>query len=168
MLCHGSGDNDGFFGGCCHISGVGVCPNRWYIDWTTVDGEVFDSDQSSLGTVDDVARSYVGNNPNRRAQVAEAVQGTRYICSAAVLAIDADPSILTDRAAFEAAWEATAEYQAVADLWEARNKPRNWCMTFGPTEGQCCFREDQATNDTARANLHSTAVTIRSQAQGAS
>ena len=35
MICHGQGDprSDPFDGGCCYIAGVGVCPNRWFIDW---------------------------------------------------------------------------------------------------------------------------------------
>lgn len=165
MLCHGQGDvaHDG----CCYVNGQ-VCPNRWRIDRSIdPDGVVFDAAGVSLGTVDAVARSFVGNNPQRRATVAEAVQGTRYICSAAVLAIDADPSILNDRTMFEAAWEARPEYQVVADAWEANGQPRNWCMSFGPAEGQCCYAEDQATNDAKRAALSATAVSIRRRANGA-
>lgn len=178
-ICHGQGDprTDPFLGGCCIVGRAegttlgqatdGICPNRWYIDWTTPDGEVFDASRVSLGTVDEVAISYVGNNPQRRQRVADQLQGTRYICLAAVAAIDVDPSILLDRAAFDAAWEATDEYQVVADHWELISEPRNYCMVYGPTEAQCCFREDQATNDARRGELNITSVTIRSQAQGA-
>lgn len=168
MICHGNGDAPAFDGGCCIKVGGDVCELRWFIDWTTPEGEVFDSTNTSMGTVDDVARAFVGNNPQRRARVAEAVQGTVYICQAAILVVDGDPSLLNDRAAFDAAWAARAEYQSIADGWEAIGRPRNWCMIYGPPEGHCCFREDQTTNDTYRAGLSVTAVSLRSQAQGSS
>lgn len=169
MLCHGQGDGrvDAFDGGCCYVNGL-VCPNRWFIDWASPEGEVLDSSRTSLGTVDDVARSFVGNNPNRRASVADAVQGVSFVCSAAVFAVADDPSLLNDRAAFEAAWELRPEYQPIADVWETIGRPRSWCMSYGPGEGQCCFGEDPATNDAKRAVLSTTAVTIRGSLNGAS
>lgn len=165
MLCHGQGDleADPFDGGCCWVNGQ-VCPNRWYIE----NGSVFDSNRTLLGTVDDVARSFVGNSKPRRERIVAQVQGAVYICSAAVFAVDADPSILTDRAQFDTAWAARPEYQPVADAWEAGGKPRNWCQVYGPGEGQCCFSEDQATNDAKAGVLDAVAVTVRRGATGAS
>ena len=178
MLCHGQGDNTGFDGGCCWIAGV-ICPLRWYIDYSTSSpagdvntATILDSTGASLGTVFDYVDGLMpGGGPqkvDRVQRVTDQVQGTVYVCSAAAYAIGIDPSLINDRAQFETAWEATAEYQTVADQWEAQGKPRNWCMTFGPTEGHCCFREDQATNDAKRGALTTTAVTVRSQATGAS
>lgn len=165
MLCHGSGnlEADPFNGGCCWINGQ-VCPNRWYLEG----GSVFDSNRTLLGTVNEVVESFVGKSRPRKNRVIEQVEGATYICSAAVLAVDADPSVLTDRAAFDAAWAARPEYQPVADAWEAIGKPRNWCQLYGPDEGQCCFSEDQATNDAKSGALTSTAVTVRRAATGAS
>lgn len=168
-FCHGSGDPraDPFTGGCCYVNG-GICPLRWYLDWTSPEGEVFDAARVSLGTVDDVIRSLAGNNPNRRARIFEQVQGITFLCTAALAAIDDDPSILTDRAAFDAAWEATVEYQTIADLWEAGGKPRNWCMTYGPSEGQCCHAETAQEQADREASMSVTAVSLRRGASGAS
>jgi len=172
MICHGQGDQrvDTLDGGCCFVAGQ-VCPNRWFIDWTGVaavaDAIVRDHTGASLGTVDAVARSFVGGNPNRRQQIYDEVQGTLFLCAAAIQAIAVDPNIRNNRATFDAAWAARAEYQPIADAWELIGRPRNWCQLFGPPEGQCCFGEDQATNDTRAAALSVTAVTVRRGAQGA-
>ena len=180
MLCHGQGDlgEDPFNGGCCWIAGT-ICPVRWFIDYSTSTpggdvgtATILDSTGVSLGTVFDYVDNLMpGGGPNKAARVQrvlDQVQGVSYVCSAAAVAIGNDPSLINDRPAFETAWEATAEYQAVADQWEAQGKPRNWCQTFGPGEGHCCFGEDQATNDVKRGNMTTTAVTVRSRAQGAS
>jgi len=178
MICHGQGDPraDPFDGGCCYVSGE-VCPLRWFIDWNGdigPAGEMYDSTRTSLGTITDYVTDLMpGGGPNkadRVARVVAQVQNATFVCSAAAYVIGMDPSLINDRAQFEAAWEATAEYQAIADLWEAQGKPRNWCMTYGPTEqnGQCCFKEDQATNDARAGALDAVAVTVRSAATGAS
>lgn len=171
MLCHGQGDQlpDLFDGGCCFVAGA-VCPNRWYIapGPVTADRQVFDSTRTLLGTVDQVARSFVGGNPNRRARIAEALQGTLYVCKAAVLAIDAQPSILNNRPAFDAAWFARPEYTPIADAWESIGRPRDWCMIYGPTEAQCCFSETPAVNAARAGVLSTTHVTLRRSARGAS
>ena len=159
------GEADDFGGGCCHVPGFGVCPLRWYISDA---GEVLASDRSSLGTVTEVIRSFVGNSKPRQNRVAEQIQGARYLCSAAVLAIDEDPSILTDRAAFEAAWAARPEYAQIADVWETLGKPRAYCMEYGPSEGQCCHSETTEENSSKAATLSTTAVSIRRSAPGAS
>lgn len=182
MICHGQGDPrvDAFDGGCCYIQGA-VCSLRWFVDYSTSSpaGDVntatlYDSDRNSLGTVFDYVDALMpGGGPQKVARVERVtaqVQGTLYLCSAAAYVIGMDPSLINDRAQFDAAWEATPEYQTIADLWAAQGKPRNWCMTYGPTEqsGQCCHREDQATNDANAANISVAAVSVRSQATGAS
>lgn len=178
MLCHGQGDNSGFDGGCCWVNGA-ICPVRWFIDYSTSTpagdvgtATIRNSTGASLGTVSAYVSSLMpGGGPTktqRVQRVLDQIRGVVYVCSAAAYVIGMDPSLLNDRAAFEAAWSATAEYQTIAPQWVAIGKPANWCMTFGPTEGQCCFREDQATNDARRAKLSATAVTVRSRAQGAS
>jgi hypothetical protein len=53
-------------------------------------------------------------------------------------------------------------------ICHGQGKPRNWCMTYGPTEGQCCYGEDQTTNDTNANVLDVVAVTVRSSAEGTS
>lgn len=180
MICHGQGDqrSDLFDGGCCFVGGS-VCQNRWFIDYSTstppgnrediANATVLDHNRQVLGTVDDVARSFVGNNPNRRQRVFDQLQGALYVCKVAALVVegnwDGGPP---DRATFDAAWAAHPDYQPVADAWEAIGKPRNWCVLYGPSEGQCCHAEDQATNDANRANLTAVAVTVRSAATGAS
>lgn len=176
MLCHGQGDpaDDLFDGGCCWVNGA-VCPNRWFIDWPGAygpAGTIYDSNRQSLGTVTAYVDSLMpGGGPNKAARVqrvVDQVNNAVYVCRAAAYVIGMDPSLINDRVQFEAAWEATAEYQTVATSWLAIGKPANWCMQYGPTEGQCCFGEDQATNDAKTANLTTTAVTVRRAAPGAS
>lgn len=173
MLCHGQGDprSDPFLGGCCYVNGQ-ICPNRWYIEPHVGAGVqsaiVRDSTGASMGTVDTIARSFVGNNPQRRQRVYDSLQGTRYVCKAAVLAVDADPSILNNRAAFEAAWAARPEYQAIGPVWVAEGNPFTYCMSYGPAEQQCCHSEVPEVNATKAANLTTTAVAIRRAAPGAS
>jgi hypothetical protein len=185
MICHGQGTDpvahsDPFDDGCCFIAGQ-PCQNRWYLDYSTctppgnradvANATVYEGANRtiSVGSVDDLARSFVGNNPNRRQRIFDQVQGALYICKVAALVIEAGwGSGPPDRATFEAAWAAHPDYQPVADAWEAIGKPRDWCALYGPSEGQCCHREDQATNDARRANLTTTAVTVRAAATGAS
>lgn len=176
MICHGQGDprTDPFDGGCCFVNGA-VCPNRWFVDWTGAIGPVetiYDSNRVPLGTVTAYVTSLMpGGGPTKAARVARVVaqvQNATYVCKAAAYAIGMDPSLINDRLAFESAWAARPEYQPIADAWEALGKPRNWCMTFGPTEGQCCHNEDQATNDARAGVLDPVAVTVRSAATGAS
>ena len=173
MICHGQGDQRAnlFDGGCCFVDGA-VCPNRWFIDRSpgsaVTQALVLDSTGASLGTVDAVTRSYVGNNPSRRQEVYDELQGVLYLCKAAIAAIAANPSIRNNRATFDAAWAARSEYQPIADAWEAIGKPRNWCQLYGPTEGQCCFGETTTVNAARAATLSAVAVTVRRNAQGAS
>lgn len=173
MLCHGQGDPraDPFLGGCCYVNGA-ICPNRWYIEPGPVTSErqVLDHQRNVLGTVDAVARTFVGNNGPRRQRVADAIQGTQFVCKAAILAIDANPQILNNRAQFDTAWAARPEYQPIADAWEAIGEPRNYCQVYGPATGefQCCFRETEQENAAKAGALTTTAVTIRRSAPGAS
>lgn len=187
MICHGQGDqnvsrdDDPFTGGCCYVNGS-VCPVRWFIDYSTSTpagdvgtATIFDSNRQSLGTVFDYVDGLMpGGGPNKAARVQrvlDQVQGVIYVCSAAAYEIGMDPSLINDRAQFEAKWQANAAYTPIGNEWVAIGKPFDWCMTFGPFEGpvgQCCFREDQATNDARAGTLSTTAVTVRRNAQGAS
>ena len=182
MICHGQGNDptpraDPFDDGCCFVDGA-PCPVRWYIDYSTSSpaGDIgtatmYDSDRNLLGTVFAYVDGLMpGGGPNKAARVQrvlDQVQGTVYVCSAAAYVIGMDPSLINDPAAFEAAWEAHVDYQPIADIWEARGKPRNYCMIYGPPEGQCCFSEDQATNDARASALTEVAVQVRSGRAGA-
>ena len=141
MICHAQGDPhaDPQSGGCCWIAG-NICPMRWFVD---ASGDVYDSDRVLVDTLDQAIRNTFGvNNP------------------------------MVDRPQFDVRWG--EEYavggsaEAVGDAWEGISRPRDWCVVYGPSEGQCCHREDQATNDARRANVTVTGVSIRSQATGAS
>ena len=182
MLCHGQGDEraDEFTGGCCYTNGV-ICPARWFIDYSTSTpagdvntATILDSDRNSLGTVGAYVDGLMpGGGPNkvdRVQRVTDQIQGVKFVCSAAAYVIGIDPSLINDRPAFEAAWQAHEAYTATGDYWVTIGKPFDWCMTYGPTEGggQCCHKEDQATNDAKAASMSTTAVTVRSSAPGAS
>jgi len=176
MLCHGQGDPEAdlFDGGCCWVDGE-VCPNRWFIDWPGAYGPaetIYDNTRTALGTVTGYVTDLMpGGGPNKAARVARVVaqvQGATYACAAAAHIIGMDPSLINDRAAFDTAWAARVEYQPIADHWQTLGKPRNWCMVYGPAEGQCCHSEDQATNDARTAALDPVAVTVRRAATGAS
>lgn len=139
-FCHGSGAPES--DGCCYVNGQ-VCPNR--LDQTQ-------------------AQAWLSGLNLRGARLRAAqdqIANITYLCRAALEAVAVDPSILTTRALFEAAWEARPEYQPIADAWQAIGKPRNWCMSFGPFEGQCCFAENDQINNTKFSILTETAVTIR-------
>lgn len=173
MICHGQGDQrvDLFDGGCCFIAGQ-ICPQRWYIDYTgaatTRDAHIIDASGTDLGTVDAFVKQ-IHNGKPRQDRVVEVIEGALYVCGALANAVIADgiPTGANWEADFDAAW--SAEYdvggsaEAVGDAWEALGKPRNWCVSYGPGEGQCCFGEDQATNDARAANLTTTRVTIASR-----
>lgn len=180
MLCHGQGDqrDDPFDGGCCYIAGQ-VCPARWFIDYSTSSpagdvgtATILDANRQSLGTVFAYVNNLMpGGGPNKAARVQrvlDQVRGALFVCSAAAYVLGMDPSLVNDRPAFEAAWQAHAAYTPIAAEWVAMGKPANWCMAYGPSEGQCCFAEDQATNDARAATMSTTAVTVRRSAPGAS
>ncbi len=153
-FCHGKGylETDG----CCWVNGV-ICANRWKI----VDGRIKEGPNlTDLGTVAEFAAT-VTNNPNNRQKIVDQASGLTYACRAAINALIAQPALLNDRAGFEAAWAARPEYQPIADAWQAIGKPRNWCPTYGPAEGACCYSEDEATNAAKRATLSASAVQIR-------
>lgn len=183
MICHGRGSMPGnnapdlFADGCCIIDDA-PCPQRWFIDYTTSvpagdtgTATIRDATGASLGTVTAYVTSLMpGGGPQKAQRVARVVaqvQGILYVCSIKARIIGLDPSLITDRAAFEAALLADASYQPIADIWESRGQPRDWCSTFGSGEGQCCFAEDQATNDAKRAMLSVDAVEVRRRAPGA-
>ena len=182
MICHAQGDPhaDPQSGGCCWIAG-NICPMRWFVD---ASGDVYDSDRVLVDTLDQAIRNTFGvNNPNRRDEIVEFLGWTAgtemFVCTAAGhAAVDhwdefMSPQMeMVDRPQFDVRWG--EEYavggsaEAVGDAWEGISRPRDWCVVYGPSEGQCCHREDQATNDARRANVTVTGVSIRSQATGAS
>lgn len=161
-FCHGNGDlaRDG----CCWVNGQ-ICPLRL----KQVDGRIYEGpDMVDVGTMQDVAAEYT-NNPNIQDRVAALAQGVTYMCRAAVDAIGNDPSVLTDRAAFEAAWAAHPDYTAqVAPIWrEVENRAGmaegamdcfNWT---GGSGGGCCYSEDATTNADKAAGLDPEVRTLR-------
>lgn len=179
MICHGQGDQDNvserggdlFDGGCCHFNGQ-VCPHRWFIDYTgaatTRDARIIDASGTDLGTVDGYVQS-VHNGKPRQDRVVDVIEGSLYVCSVLANTVIADgiPTGANWEADFDAAWSAEYEPGGVAadvgDYWEAFGRPRNWCVLYGPSDGGCCFREDQATNDARAANLTATRVQIASR-----
>lgn len=163
-LCHGNGDpaRDG----CCWVNGA-PCPLRLLLR----DGHVYDAAGTDLGTVDAMARNYVGNNAQRRQRVLDQLQGTHIVCRAAIDVIVADPSLLNDRAAFNAAWNAHPDYVAqVRPAWAAHERRAGLaegsyqCSTWTGEgdQGQCCYAESQATNDSTKSALTAVAVSLRS------
>lgn len=179
MLCHGRGNStDGFNGGCCWVNGA-ICANRWFLQYPNddptgpvQDATILDSTGASLGTVFDYVDDLMpGGGPNKAARMQRAfdqAQGAIYLCAIPVYLLGNDPSLINDRPTLEAQWAADPDYQPVADHWESIGKPRNWCPLYGPAEQQCCYEETPAENDTERALLTVDAVTVRSQATGAS
>lgn len=161
-LCHGSGNLTS--DGCCYVNGA-VCPLRWKIDA----GHVYDAAGTDLGTVDAVIRQYAGPNPQRQRRVADQLQGVTFVCTAAVDVIANDPSLLTNRTAFEAAWSAHPRYATdVAPHWRALELANGWpagsydCPTWTGRAGpECCYAETQTVNDAKAQPLAATAVTIR-------
>ncbi len=161
-FCHGNGDPD--TDGCCHLPS-GVCPLRIKI----VNGRVLRGPNlTDLGTVDQFVRSLT-NNGAARNRATQQAQGITYACMAAIRSIVANPAVLTDRAALNAAWLADAEYVSiVAPQWREREDELELpagtldCPTWrGTGTAQCCFAEPIAMNEARGAGLHSTAVTVR-------
>lgn len=182
MLCHGQGDPaaDPFDGGCCHLPSLPdgtkrVCPLRWYIDYSTSTppgdvgtATIYDSDRNALGTVDDFIASFINGNPKRQ-RARNMIQGAVYVCGglATELAENGIPTGANWASELNARWSAIYDPggagEAVGDVWVSRNKPRNWCVTYGPSEGHCCFSEDATTNATRATVLHVDRVTIASR-----
>jgi hypothetical protein len=136
MLCHGNPSEH-----CCWVAGV-RCVNL-------LEGP------QVLAAVEALIVQYNFKGPaNNAAKLLD--DGITFACHVAlkVLAASiASTGQLPGRTAFEAAWTAHPDYQSVADAWELIGKPRSWCPEYGPAEGQCCFAEDQATNDTKAAGI---------------
>lgn len=170
-ICHGQGDQRGdlFESGCCYVNGQ-ICPNRLFVDWTNPAGDIFDSNRNLIGTVAGWADQVIsagwpqfkgGRKQKAIDDVVSQVQGRIIFCGVMVDILVEDPTLFNDRTAINAAMENHPDYVPVADAWEAIGKPRDWCYVYGPTEGQCCFREDEATNAARAANLSGTAVQLR-------
>lgn len=154
VYCHGNGNES--TGGCCWVNGA-LCPLLLRTDGASV----YDNEDNNLGLIATWAASEFGVVDGVTA--AAHFTGVTRLCSAGLRAAIAEPS---DRAAFETTWANDTAYQAIADQWEAIGMPRNYCPIYGPNENQCCFAEDQATNDAATALLDGVAVTIRSLGAG--
>ena len=163
--CHGQGGVDQATngdGGCCYVNGT-VCPLRL----KQVNGRIFDAAGTDLGTTTQYINSLTNNGAARnRAQ--QQAQGVVFFCKAAISVIVAQASLLNDRPAFNAAWNAQVDYVAqVRPAWAALEQAQGLpagsyqCSTWGPPQGQCCFSESQAVNDAKFAALSATAVTVR-------
>jgi hypothetical protein len=161
MLCHGNGNvaTDG----CCYVAGK-VCPLRWLIDG----GHVWDHLGTDLGTVEEFIAAYSTSTTVQQA-VRDQIQGVRIVCRAAVDVLVNDPKLLANRTRFESAWKAHVDYVAlVRPHWEQVEQRLGLaagsynCPTWkGTGAAQCCFAEDQATNDAGAAGLSANAVKIR-------
>ena len=178
-VCHGNGNQDG---GCCYISG-NVCPHRLRLDYdpAVLDGlndsdktnvmrnvVIYDANDASLGTIETFVNG-IHNGKPRRDRVIGAFAGRRYICGVLANTVIAEgiPTGANWEADFEVAWSAQYEpggsAQDVGDAWAAMGKPRNWCVSFGPGEGQCCFRQDDAANAIQVNRMTTTSVAVASR-----
>lgn len=161
MLCHGNGD--AAVDGCCWVEGQ-ICPLRWKI----VNDHVFDHLGTDLGTVDSFIKARVNGKPNQDRAKAQ-LQGVVYVCSAAIDVLVADSTLLDDRARFEAAWNAHEGYVAqVRPAWARIEQSLGLpdgsyqCSTWrGTGRAQCCWAEDQTTNDSKAGSLHADGVKVR-------
>ncbi len=173
MICHGQGAPEAnlFDGGCCKINGQ-VCPLRWFIDYSTSSppgdtgtATIVDSTGASLGTVNTYIATIINGKP-RQDRARAMIQGAVYVCGGLTqsLANDGIPSGANWEAELNAQWSAIYDPggsgEAVGDHWVSIGRPRNWCVVYGPGEGQCCFAEDAATNAARAAVLHVDRVTI--------
>lgn len=169
-FCHGKGDPDN--DGCCHLPS-GICHLRLKLVDVNVGGNVerhvFEGrDLVDRGTVAQFVATLT-NNGAARNRATQQAQGITYACMAAIRAIVANTSTLSNRAALNAAWVADAQYQAlVAPEWRAREDALGLpagtldCPTWrGTGVAQCCFAEDATTNEAKAATLSTAAVTIR-------
>lgn len=155
-FCHGNGNLGS--DGCCWVDGS-ICPNRWKI----VNGRILEGPElRDLGTVAEFAAS-ASKNPNVQQRIVDQAAGLTYACKVAVDVLANTPALLTDRAGFEQAWADHPDYQPIADHWETVGKTRSWCPEYGPAESQCCYAEPETENETKRAGLTTSAVTIRFQ-----
>lgn len=150
MLCHGNPDGDH----CCWVNGI-QCPNL------LAGQQVADAVQAQV-----TLYNFKGPANNLAARIGD---GITFACHVAIKVIAAEidaNKAMPSRAGFEANWAAHPDYQPIADAWEALGKPRNWCPTYGPAENQCCFAEDQATNDTKAAGIPVTVRNLRNAIGG--
>lgn len=179
-VCHGQGspNADPFLGGCCWVNGA-VCPQRWYIDYSTSTpagdigtATIYNSARVSLGTVDAYVASLFNGKP-RQDRARQMLQGSVYACGALTsdLANNGVPSGANWETELNARWSATfnpgGPAQAVGDAWVAIGRPRNWCVSYGPALGQCCFGESDPVNAAGVAKLHVTRVAIANRNMGA-
>lgn len=99
------------------------------------------------GSVRNVALKLVGGQPNQCAQAI--VAGLDWYETSGGVPDG------TARAAWAALWSARyapgADAAAVGDHWATIGRPRDWCVSFGPAEGHCCFA--QGDSQTAAAEM---------------
>jgi hypothetical protein len=169
MICHGQGEpqEDPFLGGCCFINGS-VCPHRWFIDRTGPEPVIVNHQRVVLGTLTAYINTLFNSGP-RRTRAQQMLQGTNYGCGVILteLAQNGVPTGGNWATELDTRWSALYAEGAVADdvgdAWAAIGKPRNWCVSYGPGEDQCCFGETQTVNDQRATALHVTRVTIASR-----
>lgn len=156
LACHGNGNISQQ--GCCYVDGV-ICPNRV----TSVNLTAFINSLGLTGNQKTQAQTYG----------TKALQSVTWACGVAIKVAIANPSLLNDRTAFDAAWVSHPDYLVTpAPSWRAleaaQGRPVNSynCSSWGPTEAQCCFGEVQSVNDAKMALLDSTQVTIRKARKG--
>lgn len=166
-FCHGKGNTE--TDGCCYVAGA-PCPLRLKI----VDGRVYAGpDLTDLGTITEYVAT-LSTNRQVRQRAADQAQGLNIACRAAIEVIVQDASRLSDRAAFEAAWNTHPDYVAlVRPHWEVIEENlgltpgsyqcSSWTGSPGTARAECCFAEPEAENSARRAVLSSAAVTIRSK-----
>lgn len=158
-FCHGKGNPES--DGCCWVNGS-VCPLRLKIE----NGRVYDNFGNDLGTINTYTATKFSGARLTRAR--NQFSGPRIVCRAAVEVLANDNSLLSNRGAFNAAWNSHTDYVIlVRPHWAAIEQtngltPGSYqCSTWGPPTGECCFSEDSVTNSSKGADLNSSAVSIR-------
>lgn len=159
-FCHGKGQQGGSH--CCWVNGA-ECP----LLLKQIDGHIWINGVDQ-GTTTTYINSLT-NNGAARANAQKLAQGVNQFCLAAVKVIMAQPALLNNRAGFEAAWNAQADYVAqVRPHWVAVEERLDLpiggynCSTWkGGGVGQCCFGEDTPTNEVNAAPLDATVVVLR-------
>ena len=159
-FCHGKGQQGGSH--CCWVNGA-ECP----LLLKQVNGRII-LNGVDQGTTTQFINGLTSNGAARN-NAQKLAQGVQFFCLAAVKVIIGQANLLTNRAGFEAAWNAQADYVTlVRPHWTAVEQrlglPANSynCSSWkGGGIGQCCFGETTATNEANAASLDVTVVTLR-------
>lgn len=156
LSCHGNGNLAGQ--GCCWVEGV-ICRHR--LTAATLTSFI---DSLGLPTGKRATALTIGQ---------QVLQGTTYACGIAAKVLIADPSLINNRAQFDAAWDNHPDYLAYPrPQWAAVEARCGFpvgsykCSSWGPAVGQCCFGETQAENDSKMAALNTTQVILRRARSG--